>query len=530
MLQTLRDKLQGWIAGVIVGLLIIAFGLWGIESYLGSGGQSNVVAKVNGVAITQAQWDSAYERLRNVLQAQRQSPLVLNQTAQAELRQEALQQLITSQVLTQAALKAGYRVTQSQIDDIVTQMSEFKVNGYFSPERFQQILSAMGYTQEQFLTDLSNSMLVDQVKLGIVSTAFALPNEVQFMQQLLDQKRDIGYFVVPAKNFLNKANPTEADINAYYQSHQEQFRTPERVSIEYLMLDAQQIQQKLQPTAEELSQYYAGNQQAFTKNGKVLPFASVKPQVLRAVLQQKTQQAFSDQSQQLSDMTFTNPNSLQPAAKALGLTIQSTDFFTRDGTKTGLTANPKIINTAYSDDVLKQNNNSNLITLDEGKLVVLRIKNHQPMAVLPLANVKSTIVAELQQQQAQHSAVELGNKIIAQLKQGQAPEKLASQYGLKWNLVKAADRHASGVEMPVLIAAFSLPQPVVSKQLNAGGAELANGDYAVVALYSVKSAVAKPISQQAVLQQELTAASGQTEYDLYTSQLTRKASIKLTGQ
>ncbi|WP_420331502.1 SurA N-terminal domain-containing protein, partial [Pseudoalteromonas shioyasakiensis] len=37
MLQFIRDNAQGWIAWVIVGLIIIPFALWGLNEYVGGG-------------------------------------------------------------------------------------------------------------------------------------------------------------------------------------------------------------------------------------------------------------------------------------------------------------------------------------------------------------------------------------------------------------------------------------------------------------------------------------------------------------
>ena len=49
MLQTIREKTQGWIAGTIISIIILSFALWGIHSYFTSGGASANVATVNGV-------------------------------------------------------------------------------------------------------------------------------------------------------------------------------------------------------------------------------------------------------------------------------------------------------------------------------------------------------------------------------------------------------------------------------------------------------------------------------------------------
>jgi hypothetical protein len=61
MLQTIRDRAQGWIAWAIVILISIPFAFWGIQSYLGVGGEP-IAAKVNGVEIPRVSWIAASSR------------------------------------------------------------------------------------------------------------------------------------------------------------------------------------------------------------------------------------------------------------------------------------------------------------------------------------------------------------------------------------------------------------------------------------------------------------------------------------
>ena len=75
MLQTIRERAQGWIAWVIVILISVPFALWGIQSYLGESGEP-VAATVNGVEIATRDLDRRVQNvqfeLRNRLGAEKQ--------------------------------------------------------------------------------------------------------------------------------------------------------------------------------------------------------------------------------------------------------------------------------------------------------------------------------------------------------------------------------------------------------------------------------------------------------------------------
>ena len=63
MLQSIRDRAQGWLAWTIIGIIIVPFDLWGIQEYIG--GDANVdVASVAGTQISQQDFQRAYEQQR----------------------------------------------------------------------------------------------------------------------------------------------------------------------------------------------------------------------------------------------------------------------------------------------------------------------------------------------------------------------------------------------------------------------------------------------------------------------------------
>ena len=483
MLQSLREKATGGVAFFIIGALVISFAFWGIQDYLHGSADGVTIAKVNGNKITQQQVNKAYQRLQQQLVAQKVLTIPLSLKQQAQLKKEALNQLIEMNVFADAARSDGYRVSDQQIDATIKSMPTFQVNGQFSPARFQQILSAMLYTQAQFINDLRQSILVTQMNAGVMGSAFVLPNEIKTVSQLMHQKRDFEYLLLPTSKFAKQVTVSKQEIDDYYQKNQDQFMLPAQVSIEYIELSVKNIEKNLNLSKQELQQYYDDNIDLFStpekwklatllirlphsasaqqlsqakqkasdieaklKQGesfdkliseysdnktsritgdsgswvtksdlpallgevvsklsagqlsqavktdrgyeivkvidiqqpKVVPLASVKEKVEKAAIAQKAQKQFSDDSEQLANLTYTDPSTLKSAANALNLTVHTTGLFTQKGDKTGITSNPKITSMAFSDNVLKDDNNSDPINLSPTQIVVLRIKQSEP--------------------------------------------------------------------------------------------------------------------------------------------------------
>src|SRR3989338_2134976 len=174
MLQNIRDKTQGWTTRVIVGLVCAAFILWGAHSFMswtGSGGSG--VARVNGQDISPAQFNAAYQRLIQQQQAQLGPNFQLTDKVKATLKQSALQQLVVSAALVQAAQKRDLRFSPPQVGKIIAGISAFQQEGQFSPEKFSQTLASLGFSENEFFDNIRDAMLINQLRVGIIDSSFA---------------------------------------------------------------------------------------------------------------------------------------------------------------------------------------------------------------------------------------------------------------------------------------------------------------------------------------------------------------------
>jgi peptidyl-prolyl cis-trans isomerase D len=489
MLQNIHDRTKGWIAWVILSLVCVTFALWGIQSYLDDSTGMDKLATVNGVKITQNEVNATFERL--LLQQQQLEPSrTINQTLEQQIKQKALQELIYSQILSQAAIATSYRFSEAQAAETIRTISTFQVDGQFSPRRFQEILRGTLYSEPRFLADLRASLLVNQPKAGLTSSAFALPNEVNTTLQLMNQTRDLSYLNIPMTRFVPETTVSKEAIQAFYKANQQRFKTPERVSIEYLELS----QKDLKPTDK-----------------------------------QTAEQLFAERSEQLENLTYTHPDTLEAAAKALNLSIKKTELFSRDTKKdeqNSLYTQPKIIAATFSTDVLNQKNNSPLIEVAPDRIVVLRIKEHQTPSVPSLETVKETISDELKRNAAKIKAEQLGKTILTAIQKGTPREKIADQYQLTWVNKKSVTRDANTVPATILNQAFSLPQS--KNTFSSTDLTLPSGDAVVLLVTNVTNSEPGKASdtEQKVAQNQLSRAYGESDYALYTREQMDTAKIE----
>lgn len=264
MLQEIREKTQGWIAGTIISIIIISFALWGIHSYFVGAGVNTTVATVNGVDISKEQLTVAYDRLRRQVQAQYGSTVTPKD--EPTLKERALRSLVDIEILKQASLSQGFLISDQQVDDYLQSMPDFQVDGQFSLDRFQEVLSATLLTTSEFLDLIKTSLQIDQPRLGIMLSAFGLPEESRYTASLVNQVRDISYLSLPINQFLSPAIVIAPEqIQAYYDAHQRDYKTPEEVSLDYLELSLPDLYARFNPTDTMLKSFYNENINAYTQ-------------------------------------------------------------------------------------------------------------------------------------------------------------------------------------------------------------------------------------------------------------------------
>lgn len=261
MLQTIREYTHGWIAGILITLVILSFALWGIHSYFVSG-PNNVVAVVNGVDISKEQLSVAYERLRRQIQNQYGTAATKDDNS---LKSQALNGIIETEVLKQSSVSQGFNISGDQVDGYLAAMPEFQVDGKFSLSKFQEILSTTMLSVSEFIEILRTGLLIDQPRFGTLLTSFAMPDETIHAIALVDQERNIDFVTIPVKYFLSQPMTISPErIEAYYKAHQADFMTPEQVNIEYIELTLKDLYSRFAPTESTLQSFYNENINSYT--------------------------------------------------------------------------------------------------------------------------------------------------------------------------------------------------------------------------------------------------------------------------
>ena len=236
VLQSIRDRLNGIIALIILGLLVIPFAFVGVSSYFTSGA-NNAVAVVNEKEITLNEFNQAFQNYRRRMQAQMGAAFDPDAFSQPIVRRQLLDQMINEELLVQVAEEAGLAVSNQDLAAQIRAMPAFEVDGEFNTDVYMQRLQAQGLTPEQFERDMRLAMVLDQFPTAIASSAIATSWEISDYARLQDQTRAFSAIVVKAQPDP-EAQIAEEDIQAWYDAHPADYMSQEQVVINYVELDA----------------------------------------------------------------------------------------------------------------------------------------------------------------------------------------------------------------------------------------------------------------------------------------------------
>jgi peptidyl-prolyl cis-trans isomerase D len=258
MLQTLRDKTSGWIATVILGLLIIPFAFFGMESYLSQ--------KVDTYAarITQAPswwpsapqaWPVSYLWKTHDIEAQdyrqRLETLRMRQRDEqgdkfdgkafesAENKRQVLDDMIDEQLMRLAAESDGIVISDAEIRKEIEQIPDFQVDGKFDADRYQLLLASQNPPQSPrtFEQKVRDGLQYGLIPSRLARSGFVTDVELDRLMRLLGERRDVSFVVMPPAP-VDNAPVTPAQIQAWYAAHAREYRTPETVRLEYVEVDA----------------------------------------------------------------------------------------------------------------------------------------------------------------------------------------------------------------------------------------------------------------------------------------------------
>jgi peptidyl-prolyl cis-trans isomerase D len=256
MLGIIRDKASGWIAGIIVGALIISFAFWGVSSYFGGG--DILVATVNGSEIKYQTFQRSFYTMRQQMQSVLGGD-ALSLEEEAFIKEQTLQKLVDAELVNQIIKSNGLRVTNEKVVETIKNLEYFKGEKGFDRNKYERAVSSMGMDPVYFETQLRMDLLSEQLQAGLSDSLFILDSELNDALRLKLQTRDLTYTTLSLESFIDDSEINDSQIETFYKANPEKFADPEKVKIAYLELDVNKLAETVATDEDVLRKYYNDN-------------------------------------------------------------------------------------------------------------------------------------------------------------------------------------------------------------------------------------------------------------------------------
>lgn len=248
--------------GLLFLLIIPSFVFFGLEGYTRMNEGGHVVARVAGSEIKQIEWDNAH---RNEVQRMlAQTPTLDARLLDSpEAKYATLERLVRDRVLAVAADEAHLVTTDGRLARALQEdpaiASLRKPDGSLDVERYRLLVGAQGMTPEMFEANARRQISTRQVMAGVGESAFGVAAAADATFGAFLQRREVQVAQFPAGDFSAGLKPTEAELEAWYKGHMEQFRAPEQAKIEYVVLDLDAVKKNIAVNEDDLKTFYTQN-------------------------------------------------------------------------------------------------------------------------------------------------------------------------------------------------------------------------------------------------------------------------------
>ncbi|MRD45981.1 peptidyl-prolyl cis-trans isomerase [Caenimonas koreensis DSM 17982] len=243
-------------------LIVPSFLVVGVSGYNSMQDKGEVVAKVDGVGITQAEWDAAHkqevERIR-----QRMPQIDIKLLDSPSARYATLERMIRDRVVSAAAGNAHLMTTDQRLARELQSNPAIAslrgADGKLDMARYRALVAQRGQTPEMFEAEVRADLSARQLLAGVGNSSFATVAQAAPTVNAFFEKREVQITRFAPADFAERVKPTDADLDAFYKANPSMFQAPEQASVEYVVLDLDTVKKGISVNEADLKSYYEQN-------------------------------------------------------------------------------------------------------------------------------------------------------------------------------------------------------------------------------------------------------------------------------
>ncbi len=496
MFDAIRNKSR-ILMGVLVILIIPSFVLFGVEGYNSRDGRGAVVAKIGDLEITQQQWDAMHQQEVDRIRATMPN-LDPKMLGSEEARYATLERMVSDRLMALASEKQLLVTSDQRLANYLKQDPSIAglrgPDGKLDMDRYRQLAASQGMTPEMLEAQVRRDLSAQQVLSGLQASVMASQRQSDLTLEAFLQRREIQIQRFMPASYVAKVQPTDADLEKYYQSQSDRFRSQESADVEYLVLDAAGLSKNIQLPDQDIKTYYEQNVQRLSgqEQRRASHILISAPKDASAADKQKARAKAESilNSVRKDPKTFADmarKNSEDPGSASAGGDL---DFFARGA-----------MVKAFEDAAfaLQKGEISSVVESEFGFHIIQLTAIKSP-AKPSYEAMRSQIEADLRQQQAKRQFAEFAETFSNSVyEQADTFKPVAEKLRLQIQTIKGVTRQPSAAQQgvfanPKIIEAL-FAEESISKRRNTAAIELGNNTLVSARLVNYRPAALRPFAE-----------------------------------
>jgi peptidyl-prolyl cis-trans isomerase D len=242
--------------GVVLGLIAISFGIWGIgDIFRGFG--TNTVAKVGSTEIRFDTFRQLYQDRVQQIGRQLNRPILPDQARALGLDRQLLNEIIAETAMDEQARAMRLNVSDADLARRITDAPDFKgINGQFERARFDAYLRNTGNSEARFMAEQRKIALRAQLMSTVSGEAPVPKAALDAFNRFQNEERGIEYVTLGPAQAADIGEPTPEVLAKYFEARKVAFRAPEFRKITLVVLTPTDLASRIEVSDADLKKAY----------------------------------------------------------------------------------------------------------------------------------------------------------------------------------------------------------------------------------------------------------------------------------
>ena len=426
MMDTMRSMASGWIAKILMGLLVLSFAVWGIADMFTNFGRG-AVATVGDTEINANDYRSELYKEVTTLSNRLNTRLTTEQTVAFGLPNQVLGRMINEATLNDLAKQYNLGLSSGELAKMISEEPAFQSLGRFDRNQMNAVLRNSGTTEDRYILSRESLEERRQLAAGLTGRSTIPLAALKVFNAFSFETRTVDYLKLDEADLGDIEDPDDATLKAYFEKQKLAFRAPEYRSFRLLKLEPGDIIKPDAVTDADARAHYETVGDRFNQ--------PEKRQIQQILFDTK------EEAEAALDKIKAG-SSFDDIMAERNLTPKDVDF--------GLMSKEEITDPAASEAAFALGAEGVVTDVVEGRFgsLLLRVTKITPAGAAPFEDIKDRLKAEIAAERANGEVLTMFDQIEDERAGGVTLEEIAQKFNLPLRTVtdlsKAGELQAGG--------------------------------------------------------------------------------------